>query len=351
MYFLWNFGTILVLLFFALSNQGVRLFFSLDLQGEMTVLLNPALSEKCIIALSATMNTGVNPSTSVPSTPSASSVPTPPPVTSMPGRPIKKSKVPMKYILAALVLLLLIVGVVVAMYLNQRNQDLRQQAAGGEDTYGCASYTTAQLCVTQSGGNCTWSNSCIPYVAASLPPGGDGQRTSLLSGDCSTSTVCQDIDGCSCSVDCNTKFPAKGESCGGLKTTGSSCGTAAGNISSCGGVGCSADQRRTCQADGTWGPCEKSNTCTLTDACQNLGQGQCNGTAGCTWNGSACIAGTPSCSTKIIKVDCENTPGCSYLDGVCKETPANKTADQLCAENPSRKDICCTKPVCLPFVP
>jgi hypothetical protein len=216
------------------------------------------------------MNTAVNNSTQSP-TPSVS--------VGAPLKPIKKNKLPLAYILGGLLLLLLIIGGGVAFMLSKQKQDIRQQASGGEDVYSCGGYPTAQLCGQESGGKCTWSNNACKPVEAPTGPG-DGQFTHLDGCD---GTVCNDDDGCSCSMDCNTKFPKKGETCGGTKPEVLNCG-----------------QYSSAQM------------------CGQEGQGKC------TWSGNSCIAagvnpGNGGCNN-LAEAICNNTSGCSYTNGACSAT-------------------------------
>jgi hypothetical protein len=181
-----------------------------------------------------------------------------------------------KNILPLLFVVLLIVGAGVAFALSRQKQDIRQQASGGESAYSCAGWPSAQLCGQESGGNCTWrDNACVPVEEHKGP--GDGQ-TSHLSG---CDDVCNDEDGCSCSMSCNTKFPKNKESCGGTKPEVLDCG-----------------QYSSAQL------------------CGQGGQGKC------TWSNNACVtagvnAGNGGCNNLALAV-CSNTSGCTWLDGKCQ---------------------------------
>lgn len=251
------------------------------------------------------MNTSLN-SVTTQQTPHPGS----PTVGSLPSRPpLHKRKISFQYVLAGLALLLLLIGGGVAYYLSVQNQELRQQAAGGQVVYvpvngdgscptgyanpgywpaggsqltcygtgpgdgggaKCDTPTNTQLC-TSGGGYCIpTTQECKPRLPNGDSCSSDGmcQSSSCINGKCGLDVTPQ------CNTPTNTQLClSSGKVC---EVGTSNCISPKSNGSSCGGDGeCESKSciNGKCGLDVT----AKCNTPTNSQLCTS-GGGACNPT-------------------------------------------------------------------------
>lgn len=132
-----------------------------------------------------------------------------------------KPKLPMQYIVGALVLLLVVIGGGSAYFLSQSNQDVRNQAAGGNDPY-TGSCTSSAQCA--SGYACTNGKCTANCTAGSGRPNGCSCSSN---GQCSSGRCGRDpgdnTQACVPNTGTPTPTPGGNASCagGGQLTSGS----------------------------------------------------------------------------------------------------------------------------------
>jgi hypothetical protein len=141
----------------------------------------------CILGVNPVVSVGVCPMINATFTPSTSSQPAAPSMPNVsaapasaanptPGVPLKpKGGLNIKYLLASLVLILVLVGVVAAVYLSSISQDVRQQAAVNPGY---------NACVSACRGDSACMSSCSPTIPDSNTGGNNPTPTPNTPGGC-----------------------------------------------------------------------------------------------------------------------------------------------------------------------
>ncbi len=285
-----------------------------------------------------------------------------------------KGKIPLQVVFAALALLLLIIGAVVAFYLSTRKQEIRQQASGGTCEYDCGvkypskSGEEFRLCVTQCGvtpvdecpsgslptigGKCQCTNGDIIAKTATCP---------TSSGSCySTSDSCTTTANCDTSkyiftsqLECKSNLAPKCESGSTEITSGTeegACKCANGKVVEK-GEACSTGGALTCPSGATpitggvdAGACKcpsgaivnKGDKCTAIIDDKTCAAGSIEITGGVDAGGCKCANGYivnkgEACSTSGGGTTCPtgSTPITGGVDvGACKCTASGKTVEK-----------------------